>query len=109
MNERRIGNEVSPPTVDRQILHEMRITNGRYSKRMLYGDENASPPLEVYGWIMAIEDVTITSLTDNSLVNERNDLYDNTVIAAGTAIPGEFSNIIIASGKLLCFANTYTR
>lgn len=98
--------EIANPTVGRQTLHQLNLSNGRYGKRVLKAGNLSSPAGEVYGWITALEETDIDTMTDLSIVPEASqNALDGATIPAGVSVPGYFTDITITSGILLCFAN----
>ena len=68
MGKYKISDELANPTVSRQILHQLSISNGRYGKRVLNSTNKTSEPGEIYGYIMATEDSVIDSVDDLSKI-----------------------------------------
>jgi hypothetical protein len=102
-----LRDEVPNPTVSRQILHQLNMSNGRYSKRVLKTGNLSSPAGEVYGWIYAVVETVIGAITDLSIVPEADqDALGGITLAAGASMPGLFTDVVVTSGTLICFANT---
>lgn len=98
--------EVKNPTPGRLTLHQMEISNGRYSKRIL-GTDDISPAGEYYGWLMFLEETELSAITDDMVVpaSSKSTAFANVTFQAGTSIPGLFSGITVTSGKVICFSN----
>lgn len=108
MNEPIIREEVPNPTVDRQILHQLSMSNGRYSKRVLTNGD-ISPEGEVYGWLMVLEETKFNAITDLTIspADEANSALVPIVFPAGMSIPGRFTDIEVDTGTVIVFANVY--
>lgn len=108
MNEPIIREEVPNPTVDRQILHQLSMSNGRYSKRVLTNGD-VSPAGEVYGWLTVLEETQFTAITDLTISPEEDSSTAllPVVFSAGMSIPGRFTDIEVDTGTVIVFANVY--
>ena len=106
MNERKIKNEVNNPTPERQILHQLNISNGRYSKRVL-GVSQGSLEGETYGWIYFLEDTEFTSITDGTIspVADQGTAFVGVLFKSGQSIAGIFIDIVVDYGKAICYSN----
>ena len=108
MNEPIIREEVPNPTVDRQILHQLSMSNGRYSKRVLTNGD-ISPAGEVYGWLVVLEETKFMAITDLTIspADEANSALVPIVFPAGMSIAGRFTDIEVDAGTVIVFANVY--
>lgn len=105
MSQKPIKDEVQNPTVDRQILHQLSVSNGRYNKRVL-SDGDTSPEGEEYGWIQFLADTALSAITDLTIVPAE----DQTTALIGSylanqTIPGRFTDITVTTGTVLCYTN----
>lgn len=103
-----IRDEVPNPTVSRQILHQLNISNGRYNKRVLSAGDT-SPDGEYYGWIMFVTETTFTAITDESILPETVQAKVLTALtfAAGSHLAGYFTDITVNTGDIICFTNKF--
>ena len=101
-----IGTELANPTVNRQILHQLMISNGRYNKRVLTAGESSAAG-EYYGWIYFVTQTVFTAITDESILpaTSKDSALVGLTYPAGSYLAGLFSDITVSSGDIVCYTN----